>query len=782
VRHHPLANCEACPLFDENSFVPSVGPDKAKLAIVGEAPGYQEKVRGVPFTGPSGRLLDVVLKHAGYKRDEVFLTNACLCRPRDNATPSAEAVRACAPRLLAELKGRDPEAIVPLGNTATQAILNTRQGVTQLRVGPAKQSGTFPGVRVIPTFHPAYCLRQADQFPNLVSDFEKLKEGSREPWSPPDFRVFDDATSALAAIGELQRRVVREGKKSLVIDIEAGIEKDTAFDHPNEYDLLCVGIAYAKGKAIVLGENAVGDRRVLDGLRDLFRSAHLIAHNGKFDLAGLFPHLGALELYFDTMLANYCLDERGGVHGLKYLAVEKLGAPKYDDEVLKYVQGGSYANIPRPLLYRYNAYDVACTWDLYELFEARLASESMRGLHDFLVKASNQLMYLELNGIAIDKDYSDQLMIEYKGVVDEIEDRLNEIVEKTGNSYDPRGAFINPRSPKQVKEFLLDQGVRVDSTNVDTLTVRRRRIPNDTAAARFIDTLLEHRRVQKLYSTYVIGIRKRRYRGRVYTTYLLHGTTSGRLSSRNPNLQNIVRDKRIKKQFAVSKPENLFVHVDYAQAEGRVIATLAQDEYLRGIFCDTSKDIFDQLGMDLYGDKFDHDDKNQRVRIKAYFYGLAYGREAFSIATEHNLPVQEVELGIRAFFGLIPDTAKWQQSIKEHVLAGNDLVTPFGRRRRFYLITEENKKDVLNEALSLLPQSTASDICLSALVRLRPMLRGKAFLRLTIHDALVAECHKDQAEEVGAIMSRVMEEEGARFTDYVPFVTEVSYGKHWGEL
>jgi len=98
------------------------------------------------------------------------------------------------------------------------------------------------------------------------------------------------------------------------------------------------------------------------------------------------------------------------------------------------------------------------------------------------------------------------------------------------------------------------------------------------------------------------------------------------------------------------------------------------------------------------------------------------------------------------------------------------------------LITDQNKKDVYNEALSFLPQSTASDICLSALIRVRPMLRGLGFLRLTIHDALVAECAEERQEEVANLLRSVMVEEGQKFTDYLPFPVDVSFGKNWGDL
>jgi DNA polymerase I-like protein with 3'-5' exonuclease and polymerase domains len=149
---------------------------------------------------------------------------------------------------------------------------------------------------------------------------------------------------------------------------------------------------------------------------------------------------------------------------------------------------------------------------------------------------------------------------------------------------------------------------------------------------------------------------------------------------------------------------------------------------------------------------------------------------------EYGMSISEAEKGLGEFFSLIPGVAAWQRKIRQRILDGRDLITPFGRSRRFMLITKENRKDVLNEGLSFLPQSTASDICLSALIRLRPMLRGRAFIRLTIHDALAAECAEKDKDEVAAMMTRVMVEEGEKFTTYVPFTADVTYGTNWGDL
>jgi len=797
VRKHPLAHCEDCPLRTTGRYVPSFGPDKADLAIVGEAPGVQEARLGVPFTGPSGKLLNQVLQHHGIKRSEVFLTNACLCRPVDNATPSQAAIAACKPRLVAELgrEGCDVETVIALGNSAAQSILG-QTGVTKLRVGPGRRSESLPGVRVIPTLHPAAALRQADLFPYIVTDIGKVSTPN-VVWNPPHFDVVDDELAALGWLDKIDRELTaREGP--LVVDIEVDIEKDTAFDHPNHYGMLCVGLGYARGRVLVLAEGVMGSQQVRGRLGDLFRAHRLVAQNGKFDLAGLYPIVGGLELWFDTMLASYTFDERPGIHGLKFMAVEYLGAPQYDDEIKRYVGPGiGYGAIPRDLLYRYNAYDVACTYALYEMFSARFDRDTAQGgklrqVHDYLVAASNQLMYLELNGISVDRAYLDELTDAYLSSLDEIETELSRIVTPTiarVGHYDKSGG-LNPRSPLQVKKYLADHRIATDTTNEDTLRLMLEHsfVKQDEEVVAFLNKLLEHRREAKLYGTYVKGIRKRLYGGRVYPTYLLHGTTTGRLACRNPNLQNQPREARIRRLYVPSRAENVFVHVDYAQAELRVLCFLAQDEYFRALLNDAERDFFDELTPVLYPNANAMDMvpsawKELRIRVKAYVYGVGYGREVGSIATEFGISRAEASRGMERFFSVIPDIVKFREDTRARVLAGQDLITPYGRHRRYMLITKENMHNVMNEALAFLPQSTASDMCLGALVEVRKDLRGIGHIRNIIHDALLVECHRDDAEWVGELVSNRMIESAQKIVgDYVTFKTDVKIGNNWGEV
>jgi uracil-DNA glycosylase family 4 len=786
-RKHPNAECENCDLLSTGAFVPSRFPDSgdAQYAVVGEAPGFNEAVRGEPFIGPSGKLLDKVLGHHGIERKNLLLTNACLCRPEGNATPTPQAIRSCRPRLMAELEQLQPKRVLALGASAADSLMKSKQPITKRRVGNARPSPD--GFTIVPTVHPAYCLRNGDAFPYLVRDVEKLYKDMPE-WKPPTYFVADSEEDALNAINMivLEAEMFVEGKRVLVVDIECGIDKDNDYDHPDRYQMLCIGVAYGKGKVVVFGERVMSNEKVMQYLTKLLQNSRLVGHNFKFDCAGLYPSMGELLIWFDTMLAHYCIDERPGNHALGQLGPEILGTPDWKHEIDKYLgTGKNYDAIPRPQLYKYNAYDDAVTWDLMVYFLDELERRGLRPLHDFLVDAANQLKFPELNGITIDRNRNAELSEEYMTILNDLRTQIDTVVqspedEKSRKDYDKLGG-LNPNSPKQVKEYLHDHGYRVVSTNKDTLEPLAERVPRSSNVGEFLALLLESRYKSKRHGTFIKGIRNRMYRGRVYTSYLLHGTTSGRLASRNPNLQNIVRDAPIRSQFTVSKHGNIFVAGDYSQAEGRVICTLAQDEYLAAIFRDPSRDLFDELGTGLYPGQASFT-KEQRVRTKAYFYGLGYGREAFSIAKEYDLPTPEVERDMAKFFRLIPDVVKWQEAVRQQVLDGQDLITSFGRHRRFWLITKENKKDVLNEALSFMPQSTASDICLRAFIRLRPRLRGKAFIRLLIHDSITAECKEEDKDYVQQVMEEEMLRSAEEWTTYVPFKVDFSTGTNWGQL
>ena len=767
------ADCDNCPLQELDSYCPSDGPREAELVIVGEAPSHAEVRQQLPFAGASGQLLNMVLEHNDFHRRDVFVTNTVLCKPEQKTNVPSAAVKACSDRLHREINDRKPRTIMAVGNPASRSILSTSEGITSLRIGPSKQSNNYPGVRIIPTFHPAASLYNPGVFPDIVADFKKIRRPDvSSNWAPPEYIVLDSG-NAVRGLRELLKR----GPTPIAVDIEIGIDKDLDDVHPEEYNLLCVGISYETGKVLVLSEDSLQQQAVLNTLRRVLEQNKIICHNGKFDLQGLMGISPQAELWFDTMLASYVTDERRGVHSLEYNSIERLGSPSWKKDVAMYLgTNKNYANIPRDVLYKYNAYDVHNTYLLWKFFEEELDSE-LRGLHDHLVQSSNMLMHVEHNGVAVDLDYLDDLTEQYTIILSDLKSELQEMADD---------AVYNPNSWQQVTRILLEVfNKRVPNTRAETLTnlMELSLKKGDKKLYEFLRTHLEYKKEAKAYGTYVKGTRKRLYKGRVHSTYKLHGTTTGRLSSRNPNLQNVTRGSRLRTLFIPRKSGNILGQSDYRQAELRVVCTLAQDTYLKSVFDDDSRSIHVEVAKQFYGEDFDKvRDKEKYIRAKAVVFGLTYGREAFSLAAEYKMPLKEAETYIDTFFDMIPDTAEWRKSVIEAINNGDDLISPFGNHRRFWLITNENKTNVQKEALAFYPQNIVSNLLLKAGIRLAN--EGmQDMLRIPIHDAWVFECPESDAEEIGHLVASVMEETAKEhFTDYVRFPCDVEFGKTWGDI
>lgn len=779
MKRHPLADCENCPLNkSENTYVPSEGPDGADIVFVGEAPGFKESVSGKPFSGASGKLLDAVLTEHKIERSSCFTTNVCLCRPRNNETPNKVAIKCCSERLKAEIDRRDPRTIVPLGVTAASAIMGKSIKITSFRAGPPKVSPLYPGVKIVPSFHPAACLRNSDSFPALVADIAKIRENISLGWEPPRYAEFNDGYESRAVLQEL----LNLRNPRIVIDIETAMEKDASFDHANHYPLLCVGIGFDKGRVIVLGKDALTDPAVVAKVKTLIETKHITAHNGKFDLSGLIS-IAKGKTAFDTMLASYCLDERGmGVHGLKYLSAEELGCPDYAADIKQWTTGAkkSWLKIPTDKLHFYNACDVANTWDLEDIYSIRLANQDLTELNNRLTAYSNMLMDVELGGIRIDEERLNALDAEYQVLLEAKEADLYKWVN-------------NPRSPKQVTEALEELDVKVSTTDAEQLQLLVDSLPSGHQGIEFAAALLAYRKEQKLYGTYIKGTKERLFDGRVYTTYLLHGTTTGRLSSRNPNVQNVPRGSTIRSLF-VPAPGNVFVQSDYNQIEFRVVATLAQEESVAEIFRDPNRDVFGEFSAQMFGPQWT---KIHRQIMKRIVHGTDYGMGPKTMAEQINDDARQMGLANftkidtptagrfqKQYYKMAPNIIKWQRSVTERIFGDTeDLITDFGRHRRFWLITEENKHDVEKEGLAFIPQSTANDICLRAAYRLWQVLDSDCHIRLLIHDSIMTECPADKAEDVARLQEQIMRESGAEWSTYVPFAVETKItADSWGQL
>lgn len=752
---HPAADCEGCPLYGER-YVPDILPVEARVAFIGEAPGQMEAKERQPFVGPSGKLLHRAAEAAGIE-GPYALMNTVSCKPPKNRTPTQNEIHRCGKRLDYNLEQLpNVETIITLGATSTRHITGIEK-VTQARLGPPKQVGKY---KVIPTFHPAACLRQGDNYPSFKADLAKVN-APPSTWEPPEWRLIDDGAEALSWL-QMQLHI---DPVLAAVDIECGIEKDSDFAHPERYQMLCVGIVI-NGEVVVIGEQALQSVDVQQAIGRFIRLHQIVCHNGKFDLTGLYPWAKELVVpYFDTMIASYVLDERPGTNSLEFNAIEFLGSPNWKDELDKYLgEDKNYADIPRDILYRYNAYDVWNTWLLKEYFEPKLTPE-FRVLHDRLCRTSMMFAYTEMKGSALDFEYLRKLDKEMTEELAELERRTQEWV-------------LNPRSPKQVKEAFEAMGYKLPDTKELTLEILLRgKVKED--CRRFVYAMLDYREKQKLHSTYVKGLLKREYEGRIHTSILVHGTTTGRASSRNPNIHNQPRGPLIRSAF-IPDPGFVYIQGDYKTAELRVVGIESGDEWLTSVLADPNRDIHGEVADHFWGPG--NWTKDQRVRAKAVVFGLSYGREAESIAREFGISTREAQKYIDDFFALIPGVVAWKEELLERVLRqGWDPTNHFGRQRRFHLITRDNRLDVEKQTFAFIPQSTANDITFEAATRLWE--RHHLDIRILVHDSILVQAKPDEAPEIAALMSKVMQETAAEiYSDKIPFFVDTEIGPNWGAL
>lgn len=789
-RKHPLAECERCPLGRVGKFVPSRFPEGTNptgLAFVGEAPAKNEIRQGEPFVGPSGKLLNAVLGHYGVDRDNVLLTNACLCHyPDSMKNLPSEAIDACRPRLLHELLEAQVDTVVTMGNSASTPLLpkeESKRGITKLRAGPPKRIKDPIDVELVATFHPAYCLRSQGMFPLMLGDISKALHKERPIlWYEPVIEVVDNPYTAIQIMKDIINLNRGEG---VVVDTESGRDKDTSFgrDDGPYGRVLCVGIGPtdpAFGDTVyVFTDQCFGDYdrgwQVREKLSELLNVCGIIAQNGKYDVGVLMNYLNQEEpfpLLFDTMLASYVCYEVGGIHGLKYMGQELLGTPDWDSVIKPYItKDQGYATIPRDMLYQYNAYDVHVTRILKGYFSNLIEENGLNQLNTWLTnRVSKMLTLVESRGMGFDLARSQELGAQLEIEIARLEEQLP----------------FNPRSPKQVSEWLGANGVKVESTDVDHVKVLldSRRTPDHVKG--ILSLLLEARGVSKLKGTYVDGVQKRlTTAGRVHTSYLIHGTTTGRLSSRGPNLQNIPRSGPVKEQF-IPRPGHLLVGLDFAQAELRVLTYLARDEGMRALFNDPEQDIFTELCYRMlpgFGDMSKDDKKAARTLIKTFAYGVSYGRTAAGIAADpdFHMSVPQAQAQMDLFNDGIPAIKEFQADVVRRIHRGEDLVNPFGRHRRFFLITDANRTSVENEAMAYLPQSTASDIGLEAACRISD--QGVYLVNL-VHDALYAEAKPDEVDDVIALMDKIMVDTGEEYcgNGYVKFKTDAKIGERWSDV
>jgi DNA polymerase-1 len=395
------------------------------------------------------------------------------------------------------------------------------------------------------------------------------------------------------------------------------------------------------------------------------------------------------------------------------------------------------------------------------------------------------LVQMETTGVRLDTDYLAQMSKELQAEQARIEDEI----------YELAGHTFNVNSTKQLSEVLFDEldlpkrGIRKTvhgySTAADALELLQGKHP-------IIDLILQQRQVSKLESTYVSALPKlvNPHTGRVHTSYNQTGTVTGRLSSSNPNLQNIpIRTelgRQIRKAF-VAEPGSVFLAADYSQVELRVLAHVSQDPELLDAF-HRDQDVHARTASAVYGIPLEEVTKEQRAVAKTVNFGLIYGQSAFGLAGQTELDFGEAEQFIERYFERYPGVQKWLDETQERARDQGYVETLLGRRRYFPELQSTRRAyagrraAAQRQAINAPIQGTAADILKIAMIRLNKELTGRdlgARMVLQVHDELVLEVPKDELDAVTALTRTVMEH---AYELDVPLQVDAEVGENWLEM
>lgn len=508
----------------------------------------------------------------------------------------------------------------------------------------------------------------------------------------------------------------------------------------------------------------------------------VIMHNGKFDYEVLISN-GLKEnptcTIYDTMIASWLLHPDRSSFSLEKLTEAKLFIEtiSFDSIVPK---GKNFTDVPLETAVKYGSEDADFTWQLWQIFEEELKKNNLFSLFtDLEMPILPILAQMEMTGIHIEKSE----LAEYsKDLSSQIEKLQSEI-------YDLVGHEFNIASPKQLQEVLfiergLETGKKTKTGYSTDTAVLEELAEKDPVPAK----ILEFRKLSKLLSTYVDALPSLTDKnGRIHTNFIQTGTATGRLSSRDPNLQNIpVRDengRKIRKAFDAEK-NKLLISADYSQIELVILAHLSKDKNLCNAFL-SGNDVHKATAAMIFGVSPEEVQPEMRRTAKTINFGVIYGMSAFRLARQLGISRTMAKSFIDSYFATYSGVQDFINSTIEQAEKEGFVETINGRRRYIKAINSANKSEKAAAeriAINTPIQGSAADIVKKAMIKVHAELSEKfpeAKLLLQVHDELIVECPENQAEEVAKIMKTSMESVTQLS---VPLKVSVEIGKRWGEF
>ena len=592
-------HCTLCELCEKSPKVciPGDGGDSAKIFIVMESPSAKEARSSRLLQGEAGQMLLTMLENRGFSRKNLYISNAIKCVVPFGQKVKASHLKACAPYVKQEIEQISPDWILLCGASPLKLIKKT--GITDYHGNPQ----VVEGRNYFPMMSPGIVSRDPSKKAIIEQAVDKLCQLVRGEYEEPE---------------EINWQVVTKKNEEEFLwawseseEISFDVETTGLLQQDPTFRVNSIAFTFSNltswGLPLYKNEDRKWARALLIKLSHHTEGKEFIAHNGKFDNNSIFARYGfRFPLHFDTMLASHLLDENSP-NGLKFLAQIYCGAEDYDDLTLKEKTGHMPPDKLKKL-YRYNCLDTYYTLLLKRLFKMKLRkSRSLNRLFKRLVMPAAQAFeVIDYRGHYIRMDALEKATQEAQEKIVDLERQMNQ--------YRPSRKIINWGSPAQVSKFLFDH-LKLPITQY---TPDHKPSTGEAALIDLkdehpiINLLLEWRGTQKHLNTYLLGYREFMVEQMLYISTKLHGTVTGRFSSR---LHQTPRDGTVRNIYG-APPGYLFVCADFSQIELRLVAEVSGDPTLRHIF-QTGGDVHVETAKEAMG-LTDEPTKEQRKAAKCF--------------------------------------------------------------------------------------------------------------------------------------------------------------------
>ena len=626
----------------------------------------------------------------------------------------------------------------------------------------------------------------------LELEFNKEKEVETETKNEKDFNKFDyKEYSTIINKNELdkwKRKITEKGYVAI----------DTETDSLNAIQANLIGFSLATGineacYIPIKHDNADKQIHIDDAIHFLKSinedpSILKIFHNKKYDALVLDKYNIKVNSYDDTMLISYSLGSGGTRHSLDFLAKKYMSHSAISFKEIagsgKSQKSFNEININEASIYA--AEDADITFRLWKILRPRLMSEKISSVYETIERPlAKVIMDMEKNGVSVDEKILKELSIKFENDIKRIEKECFEIV---GNEF-------NLGSPKQIGEILFDKlkikgGKKTPSgawsTDAETL--------NFLASSGNIlpKLLLEWRGLSKLKSTYTDALPNfiNKNTKRIHTSYSMSSTSTGRLSSSDPNLQNIPikndEGKMIRSAFIADEGYSL-ISADYSQIELRIIAHISDDNNLKNAF-KNNIDIHSLTASEVFGVPIEDMSQDIRRKAKAINFGIIYGISPFGLSNQLDISRSEASDYIRSYFEKFPSIRDYMESTKEFAKNNGFVKTLFGRK---CIIDDTGNRGpggkafMERAAINAPIQGTAADIIKRAMIKIPKNLKKENLetkMIMQVHDELVFETKDSEIEKTMSIVIKEMSEAHKPVVDLsVDLKVEAASGKNWDQ-